>query len=88
MLNVYDYSFSESFLSKNLQVAYSHHPYQMSHLNNFPCPTKHSYYQSRDMSKIPTLSTFPSKLYEPQDMRENFGNIPIGTQVKVPCVLV
>ena len=44
----------------------------MSHLHNFPCPIEYSHYQSRDMCKIPTLSTFPSKSYEPRDMKGNF----------------
>ena len=73
---------------KNSHVAYSHYPYKMSHLHNFPCPIEYSHYQSRDMCKIPTLSTFPSKPYEPRDMKGILGNFPIGTQVKVPCVIV
>jgi hypothetical protein len=71
--NVYNYSFFEIPLS---HVAYSHDPYKMSHLHNFPCPTKYSHYQSRDTCKIPTLSTFPSKPYEPRDMKGNFGKFP------------
>jgi hypothetical protein len=61
---------------KSSHVAYSHDPYNMSHLHNFPCPTKYSHYQSRDMCKIPTLSKFPSKPYEPRDMKGNFGKVP------------
>jgi hypothetical protein len=74
--NVCDYSFFEISLSKNSHVAYSHHPYKMSHLHNFPCRIEYSHYQSRGMCKIPTLSTFPSKAYEPRDMKRNFGNFP------------
>jgi hypothetical protein len=74
--NVYSNSYFEIPLSKNSHVPYSHDPYKMSHLHNFPCPTKYSHYQSRDMCKIPTLSTFPSKPYEPQDMKGNFGKFP------------
>jgi len=48
----------------------------MSHLHNFPCPTKFFHYQSRGMCKIPTLSTFLSKPYEPRDMKGNFGKFP------------
>ena len=48
----------------------------MSHLHIFPCPTKYSHYQSRDTCKIPTLSTFPSKPYEPWDMKGNLGKYP------------
>ena len=50
--------------------------YKTYHLHNFPCTTTHSHYQSRDMSIIPTLFTFPSKPYEPRDMKENFGKLP------------
>ena len=71
-----DYSFFEIPLSKNSHVAYSHDPYKMSHLHNFPCPTQYSHCQSRDMCKIPTLSTFPSKPYEPRDMKGNFEKFP------------
>jgi hypothetical protein len=48
----------------------------MSHLHNFPSPTKYSHYQSRDMCIIPIFSTFPSKPYEPRDMKGNFGKFP------------
>jgi hypothetical protein len=48
----------------------------MSHLHNFSCPTEYSHYQSRGMCKIPNLSTFPSKPYEPRDMKGNFGKFP------------
>jgi len=63
-------------LSKNSHVAYSRDPYKMSHLHNFPCPTKYSHCQSRDTSKIPTLSTFPSKSYWPLDMKGTYSQIP------------
>jgi hypothetical protein len=74
--NVCNYSFFEISLSKNSHEAYSHHPYKMSHLHNFPCEIEYSHYQSRGMCKIPTLSTFPSKPYEPWDMKGNFGKFP------------
>ena len=70
---MHEISFLKISLSKNSHVAYSHHPYKMSHLHNFPCPIEYSHYQSRGMCKIPTLSTFPSKPYEPRDMKGNFG---------------
>jgi hypothetical protein len=71
--NVCDSSFFGISLSKNSQVTYSHHPYKISHLHNFPCLNEYSHYQSRGMCKIPTLSTFPSKPCEPRDMKGNFG---------------
>jgi hypothetical protein len=74
--NMKNFSFFQIPLSKNSHVAYSRDPYKMSHLHNFPCPTKYSHCQSRDMCKIPTLSTFLSKPYEPQDMKGNFGKFP------------
>jgi hypothetical protein len=74
--NLCIYSLFEIPLSKNSHVAYSRDPNKMSHLHNFPCPTKYSHCQSRDMCKIPTLSTFPSKPYEPRDMKGNFGKFP------------
>ena len=63
-------------LSKNSHVAYSHHPYKMSHVNNLPCSTEYSHYQSRGMCKIPTLFTFLSNLYELRVMKGNFGKFP------------
>jgi hypothetical protein len=74
--NMNNFSFFQIPLSKKSHIAYSRDPYKMSHLHNFPCPTKYSHCQSRDMSKIPTLSTFPSKPYEPRDMKGNFGKFP------------
>ena len=59
-------------IQKNSQVAYSHHLNKMSHLHKLPCWIEHSHYQARDMSKILTLSTFPSKSHEPWDMKGNF----------------
>ena len=37
---------------------------------------QHSHHQSRDTCKIPTLSTFPSKSYEPRDMKGNLEKFP------------
>ena len=67
-MNIY---FLKIPLWKNSQVAYFHHPYKMSHLNSFPCPTFSLSIKGR--VQIPTLSTFPSKPYEPRDMKGNFG---------------